>query len=120
MSSVFWLLTVLAVLVGFGSVVGVVLGIVAGVLVGIIIIFAHNEILLSWECEDSICGAEKNIRAVKAVLRKKQVYRFSTLYYNVTESYVMKNVAKKFEKVAEKVLTYGGGIAIITEQNKEG
>ncbi len=95
MSSVFWLLTVLAVLVGFGSVVGVVLGIVAGVLVGIIIIFAHNEILLSWECEDSICGAEKIMHAAKAALRKKQVYMFYTLYYNVTGSYGTEKCCKK-------------------------
>ena len=81
MSSVFWLLAALVVLVGLGSVIGVVLGIVAivvgvagvvaGVLVGIIIIFAHNEILLSWECEDSICGMEKIMHAAKAALRKK-------------------------------------------------
>ena len=60
----FALLAVLAAaLIGFGSVAGGVgiIGAAGILLVGIIIIFAHNEILLSRECKDSICGGKEII-----------------------------------------------------------
>ena len=108
----FVLLAVLAALIGLGSVAGGigVVGVAGILLVGVIVIFAHKRILLSWDLRIVSAGRKK------LCMQEKGVEKLGCIHYNISRE----NAMEKFKKSFKKVLTRGGSIAIIIEQNKEG